>query len=166
VVLSDEMLAIIRQGATPLPGRFHDQYFRAITNVLHSNPPTPLTNGSIQALVRDVQRRFNPAIPSAPNVQGKRLLPDNHEPRAVQYRALDDNAFAALEPQLLRAVAAAARDNDSVPADGPLREIVEQTPTGPIHRFLGTRSFVHDYKAPVRRVLKFYTSQGPMMTQR
>jgi hypothetical protein len=67
MILSDEMLAIIRQGADPLPGRFHDQYFRAVSNSLHSNPPFPLTNGSIQALVRDIQRRYNPAIPSVPS---------------------------------------------------------------------------------------------------
>jgi hypothetical protein len=62
MTLSDEQISIIRQGATPLPGRFHDQYFRAVSNALHSNPPTPLTNGSILALVRDVQRLFNPDL--------------------------------------------------------------------------------------------------------
>ena len=66
MTLSDEQISIIRQGASPLPGRFHDQYFRAITNALRSNPPAPLTNGSIQALVREIQGRFNPAIPSTP----------------------------------------------------------------------------------------------------
>jgi hypothetical protein len=69
-------------------------------------------------------------------IQGKRLLPDNHELRAVQYRALDDNALAALVPQLLRAVAAAGHRNDSVP-DGTLREIVEQTPHRQGHSFSG-----------------------------
>jgi hypothetical protein len=64
MVLSDEMLAVIRQGAVPLPGLFHAKYFQAITNALHANPPEPLTNGSILALVRDVQRRFNPDLPS------------------------------------------------------------------------------------------------------
>jgi hypothetical protein len=54
MTLSDEQISIIRQGVAPLPGRFHDQYFRAITNALHSNPPIPLTNGSILALVRDI----------------------------------------------------------------------------------------------------------------
>jgi hypothetical protein len=68
-------------------------------------------------------------------VQGKRLLPEDHQLRAVQYRALNDNAFAALEPQLLKAVSEAARRNDSVP-DGTMREIVEQTPTGKVIRFL------------------------------
>jgi hypothetical protein len=85
-------------------------------------------------------------------IQGKRLLPDNHELRAVQYRALDDTAFSALEPQLLKAVSEAARRNDSVPG-GTMREIVEINPDNgqKIHRFLGTHSFVHDYKAPARR---------------
>jgi hypothetical protein len=64
MTLSDEQISIIRQGVAPLPGRFHDQYLIAITNALHSNPPSPLTNGSIQALVRDIQRRFNPDLPS------------------------------------------------------------------------------------------------------
>jgi hypothetical protein len=44
MTLSDEQIAIIRQGAAPLPGRFYDQYFRAITNaripIHHPRLPT------------------------------------------------------------------------------------------------------------------------------
>jgi hypothetical protein len=38
-------------------------------------------------------------------VQGKRLLPENHKLRAVQYRALKADIYEVLEPQLLKAVA-------------------------------------------------------------
>jgi hypothetical protein len=97
-------------------------------------------------------------------VQAKRLLPfsearvDPGEPtfgdlRRVQYRRMADDALAAVEPSLLKAVAAAGKRNDSVPPDAPLREIHERGENGEhVIRFLGTKSFVHDFKPPVRRV--------------
>jgi hypothetical protein len=76
-------------------------------------------------------------------VMGKKLLPENHDLRAVQYRGLRSDAFEVFEPQLLKAVSEAARRNDSVP-DGTMRQIVEINPDNgqKMHRFLGTRSFV------------------------
>jgi hypothetical protein len=58
-------------------------------------------------------------------VQAKKLLPDDHKYRNVQYRRLDDAVLNNLEPQLLKAVSEAGRRNDSVPLDAPLREVHE-----------------------------------------
>jgi hypothetical protein len=96
-------------------------------------------------------------------VMGKKLLPENHDLRAVQFRSPRSDAFEVFEPQLLKAVSEAARRNDSVP-DGTMREIVEQTPTGKVIRFLSTRSFVHQFKAIPRRVAWFNTTLGPQTT--
>jgi hypothetical protein len=109
-------------------------------------------------------------------VQAKRLLPmsetrvDPREPtfgdlRRAQYRSMADDALAALEPSLLKAVAAAGKRNDSISFDEPLREIHERNENGAhVIRFLGMRSFVHDMKAPVRRVAYFRTQYGPTRT--
>jgi hypothetical protein len=76
-----------------------------------------------------------------------------------------DDALAIMEPSLLKAVAAAGKRNDSVPWGEPLREIHERGENGEhVIRFLGERSFIHDMKAPVRRVAYFRTSQGPVRT--
>jgi hypothetical protein len=62
---------------------------------------------------------------------------------------------------LLRAVAAAGKRNDSIPADSPPREIHERDANGQhIIRFLGERSFIHDFKPPVRKVRGWFTNQG------
>jgi hypothetical protein len=63
-------------------------------------------------------------------VQAKKLLPDDHKYRKVQYRRLDDAVLNNLEPQLLKAVTEAGRRNDSVPLDAPLREVHERGPNG------------------------------------
>jgi hypothetical protein len=109
-------------------------------------------------------------------VQAKRLLPmsetrvDPREPtfgdlRRAQYRSMADDVLAAMEPSLLKAVEAAGKRNDSVPWGDPLREIHERGPNGEhTIRFLGERSFVHDLKAPVRRVAYFRTQYGPTRT--
>jgi hypothetical protein len=109
-------------------------------------------------------------------VRAKKLLPMNDvrgapgEPTfgelcRVKYWHLDNDAFAVMLPSLLRAVAAAGRRNDSISFDEPLREIHERDENGAhVIRLLGMRSFVHDMKAPVRRVAYFRTNQGPVRT--
>ena len=109
-------------------------------------------------------------------VRAKKLLPMNDvraapgeptfgELRRVKYWHLDNDAFAVMLPSLLKAVAVAGKRNDSISFDAPLREIHERDANGShVIRFLGRRSFVHDMKAPTRRVLYFRTAQGPVRT--
>jgi hypothetical protein len=79
-------------------------------------------------------------------VQGKRLLPENHKLRAVQYRSLKTDAYEVLEPQLLKAVAEYGNRNDSVPYDAPLRQVTETHDNGmKMTKFLGQRHFVEDF---------------------
>jgi hypothetical protein len=80
------------------------------------------------------------------------------ELRRVQYRQLADDALGVLMPQLLKAVAVAGRRNDSIPFDAPLREVHERDENGThVVRFLGQRSFIHDFKSPTRKVISFNT---------
>jgi hypothetical protein len=98
-------------------------------------------------------------------IQGKRLLPETHKLRVVQYRSLKADAYEVLEPQLLKAVAEHGNRNDSVPFDAPLRQVTETSETGTkITKFLGQRSFVEDFKAIPRRVAYFRTNLGPVKT--
>jgi hypothetical protein len=98
-------------------------------------------------------------------VQGKRLLPENHRLRAVQYRSLKADVYEVLEPQLLKAVAEYGNRNDSVPYDAPLREVHERGRNGEhTIRFLGQRHFVEQFKSIPRRVAWFNTSWGPQTT--
>jgi hypothetical protein len=95
-------------------------------------------------------------------VQAKHLLPEDHELRRVQYRRQDDSVLDNFEPQLLTAVKQHAHNNDTVPFDAPLRQVEDRDPNNgqKIIKFVGLRSFVHDFKAPVRRVLSFTTPNG------
>jgi hypothetical protein len=95
-------------------------------------------------------------------VAAKKLLPEGHKLREVQYRALDKDAMDVLEPQLLQAVKDHAYSNDTVPEDAPLRQVTHVDPSNGHKeiRFIGSRSFVHDFKAPVRRVVSFMTDRG------
>jgi hypothetical protein len=109
-------------------------------------------------------------------VRAKKLLPLSetrvapNEPtfgalRRAQYRSMDNTVLDVMEPSLIRAVMAAGKRNDSIPFDAPLREIHETGKNGKkTVRFLGQRSFIHDMKPPVRRVLYFRTAQGPVRT--
>jgi hypothetical protein len=100
-------------------------------------------------------------------VQAKKLLPDDHQYRKVQYRRLDDAVLNNLEPQLLKAVIEAGRSNDSVPLGSPLREVHKRGPNGEhVIKFLGQRHFIHDFKSPVRYVTSFTTNQGRWMSNR
>jgi hypothetical protein len=95
-------------------------------------------------------------------VAAKRLLPPDHQLARVQYRQQADSVLDNFEPMLLSAVKQHAHANDTVPFDLPLREVPVVDPnTGQkIKTFVGERSFVHDFKAPVRRVLSFTTYRG------
>jgi hypothetical protein len=109
-------------------------------------------------------------------VRAKKLLPFSEtrldpggptfaQLRHTKYWDLAADAYEVMEPMLLRAVAAAGRRNDSIPADSPPREIHERGSNGEhTIRFLGERSFIHDMKAPVRQVAYFRTDQGPVRT--
>jgi hypothetical protein len=108
-------------------------------------------------------------------VRAKKLLPmsDNRaapgdptfaELRRVKYWPMPDDAFEVMEKHLLRAVAAAGKRNDSVPY-GEMREIHERGENGEhIIKWLGQRSFVHDFKSIPRRVAYFRTDSGPVRT--
>jgi len=93
-------------------------------------------------------------------VKLKKLLPEGHEFRKVQYRALNDSALDALEPQLLRAVHAEAHNPDTVPP-GEFRKVIEVDQGGTrITKCVGQESFVKAMGRPGRRVLSFRTDQG------
>jgi hypothetical protein len=96
-------------------------------------------------------------------VKLKRLLPENHDLRQVQYKRLDDATISVFEPQLYRAVHDAANDPSTVPP-GELRRVVEVDQGGTkITKFIGQRSFVHDFTRPGRKVVSFmhrYNTSG------
>jgi hypothetical protein len=111
--------------------------------------PAPVLGQDIGAYRRDLA------------VMAKRLLPENNKYRTIQYRRLDDNVLDNFEPELLSAVKQLATANDSVPHDAPLRRVEERDENGmKAVRWVGQRSFVEDFKAPVRRVLSFTTDRG------
>jgi hypothetical protein len=89
-------------------------------------------------------------------VQAKKLLPEDNQYRKNQYRRLDDSVMDVLEPQLLQVVHKAAYDPTTVPYDAPLREVKERDASGREHiKFIGQRSFIHDFTRPGRRVVSF-----------
>jgi hypothetical protein len=100
-------------------------------------------------------------------VGAKRNLPATHPlARELQLRRLarepDKTAFRNFEKQIHEALSAYAVSNDSAPKNQ-LREVVDIDANGmKLHKFLGDRSFVHDFTQPARRVISFLTSQGPM----
>jgi hypothetical protein len=84
-------------------------------------------------------------------ILGKKQLPEDHPLRKIQMRALADDAFAVVKAQLLSAVNQAAYRPETVPEDAPLREIVNTDTNGlKIHTFVGQRSFIWDFKSPIR----------------
>ena len=90
-------------------------------------------------------------------VQTKKLLPENHELRKPQYRSMPNDVFEVMEPQLLSAARSTAYRADTVPLDAPLRRVEERDANGmKTVKFIGQRSFIHDFKAPVRRVKSFF----------
>jgi hypothetical protein len=94
-------------------------------------------------------------------VLAKKQLPEDHDLRKIQFRALADDAFAVVEPQLLAAVNQSAYNPNTVPIDGPLRRIEERDANGnTTYRYIGQRSFIHDLVRKGRRVVSFLTSAG------
>jgi hypothetical protein len=97
-------------------------------------------------------------------VKAKRLLPEGHKLREVQFKQLRNDAFDIFEPQLLQDCKDAAYQADSVPS-GEMRKVVEVDGNGnKIVKWIGQQSFVRDMMPPSRRVLGFRTPQGFMNT--
>jgi hypothetical protein len=94
-------------------------------------------------------------------------LPDDHEFRGVRLKKLDDDAFVPFEQKILGACKDAGRRNDSAPP-GELRMVKEVDPQNgqKVIKWLGTRSYIHDFKSPIRYVRSFWSEQGPMTTSR
>jgi hypothetical protein len=97
----------------------------------------------------------------------QRQLPDDHELRGVRLKRLDDDVFVPFEPQIFAATKEAGKRNDSA-APGQMRMVEEVDPQNGQKsiRWLGTRSFIHDFKSPIRFVRSFWSEQGPMTTSR
>lgn len=94
-------------------------------------------------------------------VRMKRLLPPGHELQQVQYRGLEHNTLDIFEPRLCKACRDVAFDNNTVPYDVPLRRVEAIDNNGAkIVNWIGQRSFIEDFKAPVRRVTSFLTPHG------
>jgi hypothetical protein len=93
-------------------------------------------------------------------VKAKRLLPEGHELKQVQFRALDNDVLNNFEPQLIKDCGAAAYRADSVPL-GQTRRVEEVDTNGHKSvRYIGQECFVKDMTPPVRRVVGFYTPHG------
>jgi hypothetical protein len=146
--------------------RFHQERFDTAFMSWGLRAPAPAYADSIEA-VNDYRR--------AQAVRAKKLLPfsDNRvapgdmsfaELRRTEYWKLPDDAYPIFENQLLRAVAAAGKRNDSIGPEDQPREIHERGPNGEhTVRFLGQRSFVNDFKMAPRRVISF-TMDGQRFT--
>jgi hypothetical protein len=92
-------------------------------------------------------------------VLAKNQLPEGHELRKVTVRRLPADAMEAYEPLFFDECRKAGTRPDSA-APNELRTVERIDPVNgqKIIEFLGTRSFVHDFKSPVRRVVSFLTS--------
>jgi hypothetical protein len=147
--------------------RHHQAQFDAAYQSWGVRAEAPVLNDSVEAVddyVRNECVRAKKLLPMS-DVRAAPGEPTFAELRRVQYRQLADDALGALLPQLLKAVSAAGKRNDSVGPNDPLREVHERGDNGEhIIRFLGQRSFIHDFAAPVRRVAYFRTNQGPIRT--
>jgi hypothetical protein len=88
-------------------------------------------------------------------VKLKRMLPEGHKLRQVQYRRLDDATITVFEPQLYQAVHAEAHNPNTVPP-GQFRKVVEIDQGGTkIVKWIGQESFVKEFTRPGRRVTSF-----------
>jgi hypothetical protein len=96
-------------------------------------------------------------------IKAKNLLPEGHELRKVTVNRLPTSAVDIFEPQFYAACKEAGTRNDSVP-EGQMRMVERINPDNghKMNVFYGTRSFIEDFKLPVRRVVSFWTPQGPM----
>jgi hypothetical protein len=88
-------------------------------------------------------------------IQAKNQLPDNHELRGITVNLLPTDALEAYEPQFFKACKESAYRPDSVPANE-LRRVEEVDGNGmKIVKWIGQRSFVHDFTREGRRVVSF-----------
>jgi hypothetical protein len=91
----------------------------------------------------------------------KKRLPEDNELRKVQVRHCPMDAFENFEGQIYAACRAAGLRNDSVPAgEERICERINQQNGHKELTFLRRDSFVHDFKAPVRRVASFRIGQA------
>jgi hypothetical protein len=97
----------------------------------------------------------------------QRQLPDDHEFRHLKISRMDDDVFTGFEPQFYAATKEAGTKPDSA-APGQMRMVEKVNPQNgqKFIEWLGSRSFIHDMKSPVRRVLSFRTEQGPVHTSK
>jgi hypothetical protein len=98
----------------------------------------------------------------------QRQLPEGAELRRLKLKVLNDDVFVTFEPQqLYEATKEAGKRNDSA-APGQMRMVEEINPQNghKIIKWLGTRSFIHDFKSPVRFVRSFWSEQGRVTTSR
>jgi hypothetical protein len=95
--------------------------------------------------------------------EAQQLLPDDHEYRNVPVDRMPHDVLPGYEDWIYSACKQFAYDPSTVPVDAPLREVKETDPNGlRVTRFIGQRSFIHDFTTPGRRVASFNTSNGPM----
>jgi hypothetical protein len=94
-------------------------------------------------------------------IRAKKQLPEGHELRQVTVNQLPAETLNIYEPMFYDACKKAGNTADSAAPNG-LRMVERINPANGqrMIEFLGTRSFVHDFKSPVRRVVSFRTHQG------
>jgi hypothetical protein len=89
-------------------------------------------------------------------IKAKKLLPDDHKLRTMQISQMPDDAFNIFEPQYRTECKQSAYRPDTIPYDAPLRRVEEVGSDGlKIVKFIGQRSFIHDFTIPGRRVKSF-----------
>jgi hypothetical protein len=124
-------------------GRIFQERADSVLQPWDMRAPAPVLGQDIDTYRRDL------------DVKLKKLLPNNHELRKVQYQGLSNSALDALEPQLYAAVRQAAHNPSTVPP-GEFRRVVEVGTDGlKTVSFIGQRSFIHDFGRPGRRVVSF-----------
>jgi hypothetical protein len=90
-------------------------------------------------------------------VRAKKLLPEGHKLRDIQFRGLRADAFAVLEPQLLSAVSTSAFHPTSVPQGTIQRREATDSNGHKVINWIGEESFVKAMGIPGRRVVSFFT---------
>jgi hypothetical protein len=86
----------------------------------------------------------------------RQSAPEDNQLRSVQIRQLSADALGVLQPQILKACREAALRADTVPVDAPFRRVEELDENGlKVVKFIGQRSFIHDFTRPGRRVVSF-----------
>ena len=93
-------------------------------------------------------------------ILAKNQLPEGHQLRGVTVKRIPNDALDNFEMMYYDACRDAGSRNDSVP-EGEMRRVERVDPQNgqKFIEFFG-RSFIHDFKAPVRRVRGFLTNHG------